>query len=134
MNNFRFMLPLATLFSLALLAFGPPAAESVQEDVRLAIEGGNAEALSPYMDQQVEIDIHQQKARYPREQAVRVLAEFFGQYPPKRFNYVHQGAASNGLCYAIAQYEYQGGKSTVYLMFKDAQGKLRLTTVNIAEE
>lgn len=58
-----------------------------------AISKGDAEALSQYFDESVEIAVLDEEDIYNKSEAKTIIEKFFTQYRPKSFSQVHQGTS-----------------------------------------
>lgn len=61
------------------------------EDVAGTLGKGDASQLSGFLDQTVEITLHQKSNSYSRNQAQVVLRDFFQLHQVRRFDVLHRG-------------------------------------------
>lgn len=92
------------------------------EAVGNAIKSGNATALSQFFGKSVELTILDKEETYSGTQAEFILKDFFKQYPPKSFAYVHRGK-SNNMEYAIGTYTHANGTLRTYVLIKKSESK-----------
>jgi hypothetical protein len=75
------------------------------ESIATAIRSGNAKALSVHFDTMVELKAGDKEGTYSKAQAEQIMKDFFGQFPPKSFTFVHDGPSTgNNSSYAIGKY------------------------------
>ncbi len=103
-------------------------------DAKSALKVGNSRELSQYFHKQVELNIDGEKSNYSRTQAEFVLKDFFRDFPPVNFEYIHQGASREGLKYTIGKYSYEGGSFRVYMLIKQFDGQFLIDTIDFTKE
>jgi len=137
MKRLLLTISLTTLF-VTVLDFSICNAQSdVIASAKKAISSGNADGLSSYFNELVELNIDDEKSSYSKTQAAFVLKEFFEKHPPiagESFKYIHQGASKEGLQYAIGKYSSQSGSFRVYMLIKELNGKFIIDTLDFGEE
>lgn len=94
------------------------------ESIASAIRSGNAKGLAVHLDNMVELKAGDKEGTFSKAQAEQIVKDFFSQYPPKSFTFVHDGPSSgNNSSYAIGKY-VSGNKefrTSVYLRKKGDQ-------------
>lgn len=110
------------------------AQNSVFDDAKEAIGIGSAKELVNFLNAITEIKIDGKSSNYSKGQAEYVLRDFFNEFPPKRFSYIHEGSSKEGLHYAIGKYEYQGGTHRVYILFKKIGDEYLIDTIDLTKE
>ncbi|MCS7004494.1 MAG: DUF4783 domain-containing protein [Cytophagales bacterium] len=109
--------------------------EEIIVSVKSAISQGDAEKLSAYFNDLVELNIREQKDNYSKAQAQFVLKSFFQKFPPVSFEYIHQGSSKKGVQYAIGKYYYKGGSFRVYMLIKETtNGKYLINTLDFGDD
>jgi len=104
-------------------------------NAKSALKVGNSRELSQFFHKQVELNIDGEKSNYSRTQAEFVLKDFFRDYPPVNFEYIHQGASREGLKYTIGKYSFEGGGSfRVYMLIKQFEGQFLIDTIDFTKE
>lgn len=89
-----------------------------------ALSEGNVAALEQYLDEQVEISILEQEDIYSKEEAVKILKDFFTKNKPSSFSQVHQGASKGqDSQYCIGNLVANSGTYRVYIYLKVSNGK-----------
>jgi Domain of unknown function (DUF4783) len=91
------------------------------ESIATAIRSGNAKGLAVHFDSMVELKAGDKEGTFSKAQSEQIMKDFFGQYPPKSFTFVHDGPSTgNNSSYAIGKY-VSGNKqfrTSVYLRKK----------------
>lgn len=86
------------------------------EDVVSAMKAGNANQLSRYFDNMVEITLHDKSNAYSRSQAEVILKDFFNSYGVKTFRIVHKGSNSGAeFCIGNLQTKYGEFRTTIFM-------------------
>ena len=89
-----------------------------------ALSEGNVDALEQYLDKQVEISILDKEDIYGKDEAVKVLKDFFSKNKPSAFSQVHQGASKGqDSQYCIGNLVANSGTFRVYIYLKVVNGK-----------
>ena len=81
------------LFFILMLAPGLATVAPDFAGITQAISKGDAEALSQYFDESVEIAVLEEEDIYNKSEAKTIVDKFFQQYKPKSFSQVHQGTS-----------------------------------------
>lgn len=110
------------------------AQNEVINNVRDALKAGSSRELSKYINNTVEISIDGEKASYSRNQAEFVLKDFFSNYPPTGFRYVHQGSSKEGLKYTVGTYSYDRGEFRVFMLIKQFGGSYLVDKIDFNKE
>lgn len=110
------------------------AQNEVINNVRDALKAGSSRELSKYINNTVEISIDGEKASYSRNQAEFVLRDFFNNYPPTGFRYVHQGSSKEGLKYTVGTYSYDRGEFRVFMLIKQFGGSYLVDKIDFNKE
>jgi hypothetical protein len=106
------------LFFLLIVPFIAKA--DVFDDVVATIKTNNSDAVSKYLNTNVEITLLETESLCSKAQAEQMLKKFFDKYPSKVINIKHRGASAQGAKYAIASYETASGlKLRLYIFMKD---------------
>lgn len=91
-------------------------AQDLFTSIRPHLKSGNAEELSEYFNNTIDITIGNNKSPYSKAQAEMVLRDFFKANPPVDFNIIHTGSSKAGLKFAIGQ--YKTGKSAYSVLIR----------------
>lgn len=113
MKNLIFLLLFAPV---ALMADqGNPSLEAIAK----ALNSGDADALSKYFADNVEISILDNEQVYPKAKATEAVRSFFSTSKPKSFSQVHQGTSrENSDQYCIGNMSATNGSYRVYIYLK----------------
>ncbi|MGI9545049.1 MAG: DUF4783 domain-containing protein [Cyclobacteriaceae bacterium] len=135
MLNSTYKIFLLSLLVGFLLEIAPAQAQSeVISNVRSSLKTGSSKELSKYLGEMIALKIDGQQSNYSRTQAEYVLKDFFKQYPPTDFQYVHQGASEGGLKYAIGRYSYDNGSFRVVLRSKKFDSGYKVSSLDFTKE
>lgn len=109
---------------LFLLLFAPIALMADQgnpslEAITRALNAGDADALSKYFADNVEVSILDNEQLIPKAKATETLRSFFNSNKPKSFSQVHQGTSrENSDQYCIGNLTAANGSYRVYIYLK----------------
>jgi hypothetical protein len=95
---------------------GPP------ENILNAIKTGNADKLSEYFDNNVDLKILEKENIYSKSQATILVKDFFKNYKPTNMDLSHEGGPENAR-FAICNLNTNQGKFRVYFLFKTINSK-----------
>ncbi len=89
------------------------------DDVIVAIKAGNANQVSKYFDNTVEISMPEKSNSYSKSQAELVLKDFFISYAVKGFDIIHRGDNA-GSQYCIGTLTTKNGsfRTTIFMKQK----------------
>jgi hypothetical protein len=110
------------------------AQSDVIDNVRVAIKTGSSKELAKYFGSTVELNFDGEKSSYSKSQAEFVLRDFFKNYPPSDFEYIHQGASKQGLKYVIGNYSITGGSFRIWVLFKKSNNTFYVDTIDFTRE
>lgn len=128
MRNLLFLLLLAPLF-----AFNQ--GNSSLEAITNALNAGDADALSAYFADNVEISIQDKEQVYAKAKAADVVRNFFNSNKPKSFSQVHKGTSrENSDQYCIGNLTATNGTYRVYLYLKVSGNNLRIQEMRFDKE
>lgn len=87
--------------------------------ISVALSSGDADALSKFFGDNVEISISDEESVYPKAKATEIVRSFFANNKPKSFNQVHKGnSRENSDQYCIGNLAAANGNYRVYLYLK----------------
>ncbi len=110
-------------------------AQSQVDAISRALQAGDANALSTYFDQQVEVCILDNEQVYPKSQAVQMVRDFFTKNKPKSYLQVHQGASSGKASqYTIGKLSTVTGQYRVYVYLKSGSGSSLIQEIRFDKE
>lgn len=110
------------------------AQSDVINNVRSALKAGSSKELIKYFNETVELNLDGKKSSYSKTQAEFVLKDFFKQYQPVNFQYIHQGASKEGFKYAIGKYTFENGSFRVWILFKHSDSKYYADRIDFTKE
>jgi hypothetical protein len=92
------------------------------DDVIGALRSGNAQELSKYVDDNIEISLPDKTDNYSRAQAVMVLQDFFNNNGVKGFEILHKGE-NGGSQFCVGKLQTRSGsyRTTVFMKTKDGR-------------
>lgn len=129
----------ALMLLLATMAFGLPKAhaQSTPDEafgkIAAAIQAGNADALSAYLQSPVELTLPGADQAYSAQQATFVLKEFFAKNAPKSFQVIHKGN-SGATNYATGTFVSGGGTYDTNIFLKNVGGVYKVTQLRFEVE
>lgn len=113
MRNMLFLLLFAPLTLMA--GQGNPSLEAIAK----ALNAGDADGLSKYFADNVEISILDNEQVVPKAKATETIRSFFNSSKPKSFSQVHQGTSrENSDQYCIGNMSAANGSYRVYIYLK----------------
>ncbi len=115
-------------------AFTSNAQNETVEQVKLVLEVGNANELSNYLNDKVDLNINGSEGTYSHSQAEGVLKNYFKENPPKSFQINHEGASENGLIYAIGEYKTADSSFRVWLRLKKVNDQFKIHEMSFVKE
>ncbi|WP_299456668.1 DUF4783 domain-containing protein [uncultured Microscilla sp.] len=84
------------------------AENEITDRVKVALTQSNYHMLSRQFTERVSLSINHENFLYSKTQATFVMREFFRQYPPVNFQYLHQGIMKSGRHYTLGTYKSYG--------------------------
>jgi hypothetical protein len=103
----------------------------VVDDIAAAIRSGNAEALSKYFADNVDLKVLEQENIYSRAQAELILKDFFAKHPIEEFTVVHKSVPKNESQFAIGTLKTSNGVYRVHYLMKASGGSSSVTQFRI---
>lgn len=92
-----FLLPFNRIFPV------PDYPEDINKQVVAAISEGNAVELEKYFNSMIDLTIGKNEDTYSRNQAGRIMKDFFSHNPVKSFKVSKQGASNDGSQYSVGE-------------------------------
>ncbi len=96
---------------------------SLPDEVIEAMQQGDAGALSPFMNNRIELLLPGKSGVFSKEQARFIIKDFFEEHPVNSFQVLHQGARENST-FAIGRYTCRQGQYRVYFLIKSESGSI----------
>lgn len=122
---------------LPILAWFQPSnnQESISDEIGRALGSGDVETLYRHFDAQVELAILDQEDLYQKDEAKRIVADFFNKQKPKSFAMVHQGISkSQDSRYLIGNLNVANGQFRVYVYTKVSATKTLIQELRFTRE
>lgn len=105
------------------------------ESINQAINSGNADALTRYFADNVEISIQDKEQVYTKAKAADVVRTFFSANKPKRFSPMHKGnSRENSDQYCIGNLDSSTGNFRVYLYLKTSGSSVTIQEMRFDKE
>lgn len=129
----------ALLLLMVLVAFTSPQAQAQSTPdeafgkIAAAIQGGNADALTAFLQSPVEITLPGADQAYSAQQATFVLKDFFAKNTPKSFQVIHKGN-SGATNYATGTFVSGGGTYDTNIFLKNVGGVYKVTQLRFEAE
>ena len=117
-----------------LTAFAP--SQSLQQTltgIEQHIGQADAQGLSKYFNDYVEVTINEKDETYPKAQAVFIIKEFFAGNKAQSFHIVHQGSSNNNF-YAIGEYKTSQGKFDANIFIKKVGNNYLIEQIRFEKE
>lgn len=134
-SSMRILYTLLLVSLLALLPWsaGAQTPEATFGQIENAIKASDAEALSKYFNNTVEVTIMDKDQDYPRQQAQFVLKDFFTSYPLRTFTIMHKGS-SGDTWYAVGSYVSPRGSFDTNILLKKYGDKVLIQTLRFERD
>lgn len=135
MKNIGFFLWI--FFMLPIARPATAQSSSLEETNKLilsALASGNALELSKYFNTMVDLGISGTEETYSKNQAGRIVQDFFGKFPVKSVKITKQGTSNDGSQFSIGQ--IQSGTLTfrLYYLLKKTSSQFLIQQLQIEEE
>ncbi len=124
------------VFSLLFLPFGLSAQSAAAvQSINRALGKGDVNALSAYLDQNVEVAIGDMEDLFPKAQALQAVRDFFAKNPARSFSTVHQGTSKGrDSHYFIGNLVTTKGTFRVYVYLSKAGDAYRIQELRFDKE
>ena len=124
------LITISVLIGLLLL---PVSGQTVPEDLVKAIREGNAGEMSEFFHQSLELTILEEDYVASKEQATRIMENFFKQHPPVEFTISFEGTKERSR-YAIGSLRSRNAAFRVNLFFLNRQDASLIYYLSIEKE
>lgn len=105
----------------------------IPDEVVTSFRTGNANTLSGYFNQNIEMVVLEHDDVYSKAQAQQIVSNFFSQNKAQEFNIIHQGG-KEGARYAIGNLKTNNGTFRVYFLLKDEGNKAYIHQLRIEKQ
>ena len=103
--------------------------------ISTALSAGDADALSKFFGDNVEISISDDEQIYPKAKATEIVRGFFTNNKPKSFSQVHKGnSRENSDQYCIGNLAATNGNYRVYLYLKTTGAIVTIQEIRFDKE
>jgi hypothetical protein len=122
-----------TILLVNILALPQVLSQTVPADLVTALGKGNATAMSAWFHQSLEMSILEEEYETSKNQATRILENFFKSHKPSGFSVSFEGTKEQSK-YAIGTLSTSDGSFRVNLFFLDKDGKRLIYYLSIEKE
>jgi|GEM_PF-244270 hypothetical protein len=105
----------------------------IPDDVVTSFKTGNANTLSEYFNQNIEMVVLEHDDVYSKAQAQQIVSNFFSQNKVQEFSIIHQGGKEEAR-YAIGNLITNNGTFRVYFLLKNAGNKAYIHQLRIEKQ
>ena len=127
------ILQLILLFLLPVLPLTGQEGREIPEGIVLSFKAGNAEELSKFFHNNVELIILEKEDVYSRSQAEQIIRKFFLDHKPTGFKVIFEGGKENSR-YAIGSLLTRETEYRVSILIKRQEGEPLIHQLRIEEE
>ncbi|WP_423129346.1 DUF4783 domain-containing protein [Gaoshiqia sp. Z1-71] len=121
------------IFTVALIFSGISLFAQIPDEIVSSLKTGNANALSAYFNQNIEMVVLDQDDVYSKAQAQQIVSNFFSNYKAQGFSVIHQGG-KEGSKYAIGNLSTNKGTFRVYFLLKNDGGRAYIHQLRIEKQ
>ena len=105
----------------------------VPEGIAVSFEAGNAEELSKFFYNNIELIILEKEDVYSRSQAEQIIRKFFSEHKPEAFKIIFEGGKESSR-YAIGSLQTRNETYRVYILMKTQDGSPLIHQLRIEAE
>jgi len=108
--------------------------EETNKLILAALNAGNSDELSKYFNSMIDLGILGTEDSYSKNQAARILQDFFTKYPVKSVKIMKQGTSNDGSQFSVG--EMLSGNKTfrIYYLLKKVSTQYLIQQFQIEEE
>jgi hypothetical protein len=106
----------------------------VSDDITNAVRQGNAQAISKYFNDKLDLKILDQEDVYSKAQAESVLKDFFSKHKVKAFTPSHSSANKTTNQFVVGSLETSNGKFRLSFLIKKFEDKYLISQFRIETE
>ena len=93
-----------------------PGGKTDMDPISNAVAMGNAELLTEYFAEEVELVVEEEEDIYTRQEAQEIIEKFFQKYPVSSYRILHNGESSSGEhTYMIGRYRSPEAVFRIYI-------------------
>jgi hypothetical protein len=127
------MYRLITIFVLTGMLLLPVSGQTVPEELVKAIRKGDAGKMSEFFHQSLELTLLEEDHVASKDQATRIMENFFKQHPPDEFTISFEGTKERSR-YAIGSLRCRNAAFRVNLFFLNRQDESLIYYLSIEKE
>ena len=127
------MYRLITIFLLKVMILLPVVGQTVPVELAEAIGKGDASRMAGYFHQSLEMNILDEDYEASKNQATRILENFFKKHPPTDFEVSFEGTKEQSK-YAIGSLTTKDGAFRINMFFLNKQGNRLIYYLSIEKE
>jgi len=132
MKSLSFLIASFLLNVIAVNAY--PVPDNITDNVVKAIKAMDADQLSIYFSETVDLKAGESDGSYSKTQAKIIFQKFFKDYPLISFSLNHQGSSNDGSKYFIGTYKTAKTDYRVYVLMKSNDDQMRIQEIQFEEE
>lgn len=102
--------------------------------VNKAMTAADAKQVALYFHDTIDLEAGNTDGNYSKDQAEVILHDFFSKNPVRSYTVKHQGASDDGSKYIIGSYVTASKNYRVYILFKQADGGLKINQLQFEED
>ena len=130
---FKEMYKLITIFIISLGCMMPLSAQTVPANLSKAMEDGDATKLAQFFHESLELTIQDKDYVASKNQATRIMENFFKEHPPTGFSISFEGTKEKSR-YAIGNLTTAKGNFRVNIFFMNKDDKRLVYYMSIEQE
>ena len=111
-----------------------PSQENIIDNVVKAIKAMDAEKLSTYFSETVDLEAGESDGSFSNTQAKIIFKQFFNDYPLTSFSLNHQGSSNDGSKYFIGTYKTSKAEYRLYVLMKSQDEKMSIQEIQFEED
>jgi len=121
---------------ICLVMFTTPLSESLPDmsGITKALRSGDATTLASFFAEDVELAVMEDEDMYAKDEAEKLLADFFSQNKPKSFSQVHKGTSRGEDSHYVIGDLVAGSKTyRIYIYLKETGDTYQIEELRIEE-
>lgn len=108
--------------------------EQMMDEITTFIRSGDAEALSVYFGNTLDLTLTNNEGTYSKTQATLILKDFFANQPVKTYVVNHKGSSDSGSLYMIGTYSTGIQNFRTYILIKKIEGTYFIQQIQFEKE
>lgn len=119
MNKYKILLFFFILSSFSFIYSNPI---EVPDEIIIALNKGDVNALIPFLNESVELSIENKNDIYSKQQAKSIISDFFSKNNINKFNLLHKGE-KEAACFIIGTLNTSNGSYRLYILTRKNNNK-----------